>query len=87
MEGEERAAIIEEEADRLERFVSGLLDLSRLNGGALVLAPELNAVDELVGAALQQTAGVLGEREVRVSLPGEPDARRALRLRACVAGC
>jgi two-component system sensor histidine kinase KdpD len=38
--GDERAVVIEEEADRLNRFVADLLDLSRLAGGALTVAPE-----------------------------------------------
>ncbi|HYD51900.1 MAG TPA: ATP-binding protein, partial [Gemmatimonadaceae bacterium] len=72
-DGDERAATIEEEADRLNRFVADLLDLSRLTGGALRVAPEINAVDDLLGAALQRVAGVLGPREVRVRMPrGEP---------------
>ncbi len=69
LEGEARAAIVEEEADRLESFVAGLLDLSRLDGNAVVVTTEINAADDLVGAALQQAAGVLGDREIRTVLP------------------
>jgi two-component system, OmpR family, sensor histidine kinase KdpD len=72
-EGDERAITIEEEADRLNRFVADLLDLSRLAGGALVTTPELTAAEDLVGAALQRTSGALGDRSLDVSLhPGEP---------------
>ncbi len=72
-EGDERAITIEEEADRLNRFVADLLDLSRLAGGALVTTPELTAAEDLVGAALQRTSGALGDRPLDVSLhPGEP---------------
>jgi two-component system sensor histidine kinase KdpD len=66
--GDERAAIIEEEADRLNRFVADLLDLSRLAGGALVVTPEVTAAEDLVGAALQRVSGVLGDRALDVSL-------------------
>jgi two-component system sensor histidine kinase KdpD len=73
MEGDERAATIEEEADRLNRFVADLLDLSRLAGGALVVTPEVNAVDDLLGAALQRVAGATAGREVDVGLdPADP---------------
>jgi two-component system sensor histidine kinase KdpD len=72
-EGDERAITIEEEADRLNRFVADLLDLSRLAGGALVTTPELTAAEDLIGAALQRTSGALGDRSLDVSLhPGEP---------------
>ncbi len=68
VEGDERAATIEQEADRLNHMVRQLLDYSRVTGGALVVTPELNAVDDLVGAALQQAGGALGTRSVQVSL-------------------
>ncbi|MEO6528567.1 MAG: DUF4118 domain-containing protein [Gemmatimonadaceae bacterium] len=68
MDGHERAATIEEEADRLNRFVADLLDLSRLNGGAFTVTPELNAVEDLFGAALQRASGLLREHEVSVAL-------------------
>ena len=48
-EGDERAADIEEEADRLNRFVADLLDLSSLNAGELRLKPEVAAAEDLVG--------------------------------------
>jgi len=66
--GSPSALVIVEEADRLNRMVANLLDLSRLRGGALQVHPELVAVDDLVGAALQRLAGILGSREVRVTL-------------------
>ena len=67
-EGDERAAVIEEEADRLNRFVADLLDLSRLAGGALRVVPEINAAEDLVGAALQRTSGALGDATLEASV-------------------
>ena len=67
IEGHERAATIEEEADRLNRFVADLLDLSRLNGGSFTVTPELNAVEDLFGAALQRVSGSLRERRLHVA--------------------
>lgn len=66
--GDERADTISAEADRLNRLVAGLLDLSRLRGGGFPIHPELNAVDDLVGAALQRVTGILGDRRVGVSM-------------------
>lgn len=72
-EGDGRAADIEDEADRLNAFVADLLDLSRLNAGALELRPEVAAAEDLAGAALQRAAGTLRGREVAVSIPpGDP---------------
>ena len=72
-DGDDRAVVIEEEADRLNRFVADLLDLSRLNAGELRVAPELVAAEDLVGAALQRVSGSLAGREVRARVePGEP---------------
>jgi two-component system sensor histidine kinase KdpD len=68
MEGHERAATIEEEADRLNRFVADLLDLSRLNAGSFDVTPEVNAVEDLVGAAIQRASGMLRGHELRVAL-------------------
>lgn len=72
-DGDERAATIEEEADRLNRFVADLLDLSRIAGGALDVAPEVTAVEDLIGAALQRVSGSPGARDIAVAMdPAEP---------------
>ncbi|HEX6048307.1 MAG TPA: ATP-binding protein, partial [Gemmatimonadaceae bacterium] len=72
-DGDERAVTIEEETDRLNRFVADLLDLSRLAAGALAVAPELTAADDLLGAAWQRVSGALNGRHLEVSLdPNEP---------------
>ncbi len=67
--GDERAAVIEEEAERLNRMVSDLLDLSRIRIGALPLNPEVNAAEDLLGSALAQLRGVTDEEQIRVQLP------------------
>jgi K+-sensing histidine kinase KdpD len=66
--GDERAAVIEQQSDRLNHMVADLLDLSRLNAGGMPMQSEINAVEDLVGAAIQQVAGALGGRELRTSL-------------------
>ena len=71
--GDERAMIIEEEADRLNALVADLLDISRLNSGTASLKPEPNEAEDLVGALLQRVAGATNGREVRVSIEeGDP---------------
>ncbi len=66
--GDERAAVIEQQADRLNEMVADLLDLSRLNAGGIAMRPEINTAEDLVGAAIQQVAGALDGREVRTDL-------------------
>jgi two-component system sensor histidine kinase KdpD len=64
--GDADARSIEEEADRLTRFVADLLDLSRITANAMPLRVELNAAEELVAAARQRLAGALEHRELHV---------------------
>ena len=66
--GDERALIIEEQADRLNRLVTDLLDAGRLNAGALPLDLQVNAVDDLLGAVLQQTSARSDEQRLKVAL-------------------
>jgi two-component system sensor histidine kinase KdpD len=71
--GDERAMIIEEEADRLNSLVADLLDISRLNSGTASLNPEPNEAEDLIGAALQRVAGTTVGREIRVAIEeGDP---------------
>jgi two-component system sensor histidine kinase KdpD len=73
LSGDDRASIIEEEADRLNALVADLLDLSRLNSGSMALTPEPNEAEDLLGAALQRVTGTANGRQLRVSLhEGEP---------------
>src|SRR6266516_638081 len=63
----DRAELVETirlETARLERLVANLLDLSRLEAGAALPAPELWSVDELVSRALE----ALGAEAERVSV-------------------
>ncbi len=73
--GDTRAGVLEAEADRLNRFVSDLLDLSRMNSGALPVAPELVPAEDLVGAALDQIRSTAGPHEIAVR---QPDGGRLL---------
>ncbi len=66
--GDERAAVIEQQSDRLNHMVADLLDLSRLSAGGMPVNIEINAAEDLVGAAIQQVAGALGQRELRTAL-------------------
>ncbi len=58
--GDANAAMVEEQADRLARMVTDLLDLSRARAGGVVVHPELNTAEDVVGALRRHVAGVLG---------------------------
>ena len=64
---------IHEEAARLGRLVANLLDMTRLESGALTLQREWTPIEEPIGTALGRLEGPLGDREVRVVVaPGLP---------------
>jgi two-component system sensor histidine kinase KdpD len=66
LQGNDSAAAIEEQADRLSRLVSDLLDLSRLKGGGFAATPELNTAEDLIGAAVRQTRGLFENRQLQL---------------------
>ena len=63
------ADAISTEGDRLTKMVSNLLDLGRIEGGALVADLEPVPVDELVGGVLSRVRPRLGHRQLTVHVP------------------
>jgi two-component system, OmpR family, sensor histidine kinase KdpD len=57
------------EAERLERLVRNLLDMTRLEAGSLRLRREWHSLEEVVGTALGRLDKSLGGREIRISVP------------------
>lgn len=57
------------EGDRLDRMVRNLLDLGRIEGGALAADREVVPVDELVGVVLTRVRPRLGGRQVSIDVP------------------
>ena len=62
---------IREEAERLNRLVQNLLDMTRLEAGALRLRREWHPLEEVVGAALGRLDTRLGARRVLVHMPAD----------------
>jgi two-component system sensor histidine kinase KdpD len=60
-----------EEAERLNRLIRNLLDMTRLDSGTVKVKKEWLALEEVVGAALNRLDARLAEREVRVELPAD----------------
>jgi two-component system sensor histidine kinase KdpD len=67
----ELVATIVEESERLNRFVTNLLDMTRLETGALRLNRDWHSVEELVGSALTRMEKPLRGRKVETSVPRE----------------
>jgi two-component system, OmpR family, sensor histidine kinase KdpD len=62
---------LHEEADRLNRLVQNLLEMTRLESGALQLQTEWQSVEEVVGAALGRFAKPLARRPVTTHVPAD----------------
>ena len=57
------------EAERLNRIVSNLLNMTRLEAGVLKVAPEPCDVQDVIGVALEQFGDRPGVQQVVVNLP------------------
>ena len=69
----ELVTTIRGEAERLDRVIANLLDLSRLEAGAAEPRPEVWPIDDLIGQALAQ---LTDDARIEVELPQEPPAVR-----------
>jgi two-component system sensor histidine kinase KdpD len=65
---DELASTIQDEAERLSRFVANLLDMARLEAGGIEFHREPVDLDEVIGAALQRMRRVLADHHVAVEL-------------------
>jgi two-component system sensor histidine kinase KdpD len=64
-------ASIHEQAEHLNRLLRNLLEMTRLEGGAVTLARELAAIEEPVGTVLASLAHRIGERRIDVELDAD----------------
>lgn len=65
------AQTIESEADHLNRLVGNLLDMSRLQAGALALNAELNSLEEIAGEVAAQMYRQLGGERLVLDFPAD----------------
>ncbi|MDD2737031.1 MAG: DUF4118 domain-containing protein [Desulfuromonadaceae bacterium] len=59
------------EAERLNKFVGNLLDMTRIEAGAIILNSEMHDLEELVGCALTPLEQRIGGRRIKVLLHEE----------------
>jgi two-component system, OmpR family, sensor histidine kinase KdpD len=62
---------VHEEAERLNRLVQNLLEMTRLESGAVQVRTDWHPIEELVGAALGRFSRRLGERSIVTRLPAD----------------
>lgn len=60
-----------DEAERLDRYIQNLLDMTRLGHGALKLARDWVAPADIVASALSRLRAVLAPLHVQVDVPGQ----------------
>lgn len=60
---------INSEAERLNTFIGNLLDMTRLEAGAIVPRKEWQPIEEVIGSALARLEGRLGSRRVTTVIP------------------
>jgi two-component system sensor histidine kinase KdpD len=69
-----RRSLIEtagEEADRLNRLVGNLLDMTRLESGAMRFKKEACDIQDLVGSALEELGQRIRNRSISIDIPSE----------------
>lgn len=73
--------VIEQECDRLNHFIQGMMDLAKLEAGEVALASREVSIDEIVEDALFRAEPLLRDRRVEVEIqPGLPPLRVDPRL-------
>ena len=78
----EMMEVIDEESDRLSRFINGLIELARIEAGELQLRRRWGAIEEIISAALSRAEPITRnhrvELEVEKELPGVRVDERAV---------
>jgi K+-sensing histidine kinase KdpD len=72
----EMLEVIDEECDRLNRLIEGLVGMARIEAGELRLRRSWGAVDDIIAAAVQRAAKATGRHRVHTALaPDLPSVR------------
>jgi K+-sensing histidine kinase KdpD len=67
----EMMEVIDEESDRLNRFISGLIELARIEAGELQLRRRWGAIDEIISAALARAEPITRQHHVELDVERE----------------
>ncbi len=63
--------VAREEAERLNHLITNLLDVSRIEAGAIIISKQPSDIQDLVGAALEQLGSRASARPINVEIPEE----------------
>jgi len=72
----EMMEVIDEESDRLNRFISGLIELARIEAGELQLRRHWGAIDEIIATALARAEPITRHHRVELDVERELPAVR-----------
>jgi two-component system, OmpR family, sensor histidine kinase KdpD len=64
-------SIIDEETDRLDRFINGMVELARVEAGQSSGIGSLASVEEIISISLERAETSLAERPVKVNLAND----------------
>ena len=64
----EMMEVVNEESDRLNRFIGGLIELARIEAGEMHLRRRWGTVDEIISAALQRAESMTRGHDVEVNI-------------------
>lgn len=67
----EMLEIIDQESDQLNRFISDLIDLARIEAGELRLRRRWGAVDEIISTALTRAKSLTTKHHVKIDTEKE----------------
>jgi two-component system sensor histidine kinase KdpD len=67
----EMMEVIDEESDRLNRFIGGLIELARIEAGEMLLRRQWGSVEELISAALARAGALTKGHEIFVDVERE----------------
>jgi K+-sensing histidine kinase KdpD len=73
---QEMLDVINEEADRLDRFIEGLMEMARIEAGEMKLRPQWGSLEEILGATLKRAAPLTQYHRLETWLDDELPAVR-----------
>jgi K+-sensing histidine kinase KdpD len=72
----EMLEVIDEETDRLNRFIEGLVELARIEAGEMHLRRRWGSIEEIITTALERAAPLTRAHKLEISLEDELPAMR-----------
>jgi two-component system, OmpR family, sensor histidine kinase KdpD len=63
--------VASEESARLNRLITNLLDVSKIEAGALKLSVQPSDMQEIIGAAMEQISSRYKDRDIKIQIPSD----------------